>query len=89
MEAADASDKEAPPHNVKKKDLTESQQLEVISILRMKSTAGHFQRGAIMDVTKRFNMTCSTIYRLWQLAMCMCMAGIINTPKLVSWKMPG
>ena len=66
MEYAGASDEEAPPHNVKKKDLTKSQQLEAISILRMKFFEGHFQRGAIVNVAKRFNVACTTIWRLWQ-----------------------
>ena len=86
MEYMGASSSEAPPHNVKKKDLTKSQWLEAISILRMKFFEVCFQRGAIVDVAKRFNVACTTIWRLWQQAACMCATGIINTPELVSWK---
>ena len=86
MEYAGASDKEAPPNNVNKKDLTKSQWLEAISILRMKFIEGSFERGAIVDITKRFNMACTTIWRLWQQAACMHVTGIINSPKLVSWE---
>ena len=36
MDGMGASDEEAPPTNVRKKDLTKSQRLEAISILRVK-----------------------------------------------------
>ena len=85
MEHMGATNKEAPPTNVRK-DLTKSQCLEAISILRVKFIDGRFKRGAIVDVTKRFNMACTTIWRLWQQAACTHAAGIINSPKLVSWK---
>ena len=86
MEGMGASDEEAPPTNMRKKDLTESQRLEAISILSVKYIDGHFERGAIVDVTKRFNVAHTTIWRLWQWAACMLALGIINSPKLVSWK---
>ena len=86
MEVTGASDEEAPPTNMRKKDLTKSQRLEAISILRVKYIDGRFQRGAIVDVTKRFNVACTTIWRLWQRAACMRAVGIINSPKLVSWE---
>ena len=66
MEYTCASDKEPPPINMHKKDLTKSQWLEAISVLRVKFVDGHFERGAIVDVTKRFNVAQSTIWRLWQ-----------------------
>ena len=66
MDGTGVSDEEAPPTNVRKKDLTKSQRLEAISILRVKYIDGHFQRGAIVDVAKRFNVACTTIWRLWQ-----------------------
>ena len=44
------------------------------------------QRGAIMKLAKRFNMACSTVYRLWEHAPCMHAMSVINTPKLVSQK---
>ena len=66
MEQTGASDEEAPRTNLRKKDLTKSQRLEAISILRVKYIDGCFQRGAIVDVAKRFNVACTTIWRLWQ-----------------------
>ena len=75
---------------MRKKDLTKSQGLEAISILRVKYIDGHFQRGAIVDVTKRFNVARTTIWRLWQQAVGTRVVGIINSPALVSWKkIPG
>ena len=86
MEGTGASNKEAPPTNVRKKDLIKSQRLEAISILRVKYIDGHFERGAIVDVAKRFNVARTTIWRLWQWAAGMHVVGIINSPELVSWK---
>ena len=86
MEAMGASNEEAPPTNVRKKDLTKSQILEAISILRVKYIDSHFERGAIVDVAKRFNVARTTIWRLWQRAACTRVVGIINSPELVSWK---
>ena len=84
MEGMGASDEEAPPTNVRKKNLTKSQRLDAISILRVKYIDGRFERGAIVDVSKRFNMACTTIWRLWQRVACTHVVGIINSPKLVS-----
>ena len=90
MEATGASNEEAPPSNVRKKDLTKSQRLEAISILTVKYIDGRFERGAIVDVAKRFNVARTTIWRLWQRAACTCASGIINSPELVSLKkIPG
>ena len=86
MEAMGASNEEAPPTNMRKKDLTKSQRLEAISILRVKYIDGRFERGAIVDIAKRFNVAHTTIWRLWQQAACPRVVGIINSPELVSWK---
>ena len=86
MEHMVASDEEAPPTNINRKDLTKSQHLEVISILRVKFIDGHFERGAIVNVAESFNVACTTIWRIWQQAACTRVVGIINSPELVSWK---
>ena len=82
MELGDASFEDAPTTNPRKKDLAKSEQLEAISMLVMTATEDCLQRGAIMKLTERFNVACSMVYRLWD-AHAM---GIINTPKLASWK---
>ena len=56
MELGDASDEEGPAINPRKKDLTKSEQLEVISMLVMKANEDHLQRGAVMKLAKRFNV---------------------------------
>ena len=86
MEAMGASNEEVPPTHVRKKDLTKSQRLRAISILTVKYIDGHFERGAIVNIAKRFNMACTTIWRLWQWAVCTHAVGIINSPELVSWE---
>ena len=86
MEGMGASSSEAPPTNVRKKDLPRSQRLETISILRVKYIDSPFERGAIVNVAKMFNMARTTIWRLWQQVANTCVVGIINSPELVSWK---
>ena len=86
MELGDASFKDAPTTNPRKKDLTKSEWLELFSMLVMMATEDHLQRGAIMKLTERFNLACSTVYRLWECTACMHAMGIINTPELASWK---
>ena len=86
MESGDASNEEAPTTNPRKKDLTKSEWLEVISMLVMMATDYNLQRCAIMDITKRFNVACSMIYRLWEHMACMHATGIINYPDLVLQK---
>ena len=56
MELGDASDEEGPATNPRKKDLTKSEQLEVISMLVMTANEDHLQRGAVMKLAKRFNV---------------------------------
>ena len=64
MEGTGASNEEALPTNVRKKDLTNSQRLEAISILRVKYIDGRLKRGAIVNTAKRFNVARTTIWRL-------------------------
>ena len=59
-------------------------------MLVMMATEDCLQRGAIMKLAKRFNMACSTVYKLWECVACMHATGIINLPELVSWgEIPG
>ena len=86
MELGDASFKEAPTTNPSKKDLTKNEWLEAISMLVMMETEDHLQRGAIMKLTKRFNMACSTVYGPWEHVGHTHAMGIVNTPELASQK---
>ena len=84
MELEDASFEEAPTTNMRNKDLTKRKQLEVISMLVMMATEDHLQRGVIMKLAKRFNVSCCTVYRLWECVARMHATGIINSPELMS-----
>ena len=55
-------------------------------MLVMMATEDCLQRGAVMKLTERFNVACSTVYRLWEHAAHMCAMGIINTPYLLHRK---
>ena len=52
-ESGDASDKDAPPCDPKRKDLTQKEQLKVISMLVAMETKDSLRRGGIMVVTKK------------------------------------
>ena len=53
MEATGASNEEAPCTDVRKKDLTKSQRLEAISILRVKYIDGRFERGVPLSTSPK------------------------------------
>ena len=56
MESGDASDKEAPPCDPKRKDLMQKEQSKAISMLVAMETEDSLRRGAIMVVTQKFNL---------------------------------
>ena len=53
MESGDASDKEAPPCDPKRKDLMQKGQLKVISMLIAMEIEDSLRRGAIMVIAKK------------------------------------
>ena len=53
MESGDASDKEAPPCEPKRKDLMQKEQLKVISMLIAMEIKESLRRGAIMVIAKK------------------------------------
>ena len=83
MESGDASHKEAPPSNPKRRELM---RFQGISMLVVTKTEEGLKQGLVMAITKGFNVACSTIYRLQEHMECMCAMSLINSPKLSSWK---
>ena len=67
-------------------DLSNNQHLEAISMLLMTAMEDHLKRGSVIAITERFDVACSTIHRLWKQVEHMRTTGIINSPKLYSWK---
>ena len=55
-------------------------------MLLMTTTEDCLKRGSVMAIAERFNMACSTIHRLWKQVEHMHATGIVNSPKLLSWK---
>ena len=53
MESEDTSDEEASCCDPPKKDLSNNQLLEVISMLLMTATEDHLKRGSVMAIAKR------------------------------------
>ena len=48
-------------------------------------TEDSLRRGAVMSITKRFGIACSTIYWLWELAESVHATGINSSPELILW----
>ena len=84
MEFGDASDEEASSHDPPRIDLSNNQHLEAISMLLTTAMEDCLKRGSIMAVTKRFDMACLMIHRLWKQVEHMYTMGIINSPELYS-----
>ena len=61
-------------------------QLQSILMLQSMQCDDSLQRGLITIVAKRFNMACSTVYQLWEQAVCMCAMGDIFLWKLIPRK---
>ena len=56
MEPGDATDKEVPPYDPKRKDLMQKEQLKAISILVAMETEDALRRGAIIVITKNIGL---------------------------------
>ena len=55
-------------------------------MLVMMATEDHLQRGAVMKLAERFNISHSMVYRLWECVVHMHAMGVINSPELMLWK---
>ena len=86
MELGDASNEEAPLPCSRKREMLKNSCLQMIFILQSMQGDGSPQRGLITIITKRFDMACSTVYRLWEWAACMHATGDIISPEINSWK---
>ena len=59
MESGDASDKEAPPCDPKRKDLMQKEWSKVISMLVAMETKDGPRRAAIMVIAQKFGLACA------------------------------
>ena len=59
MEPEDASNKEAPPCDPKRKDLMQKEWSKAISMLVAMETEDGLRRGAIMVVAKKIGLACA------------------------------
>ena len=82
MESGVASDEQAPPCDTKRKDLTPTEQLKVISMLVAMEAKDSLRRGAIMVIAKKFGFCTSSAKRTHEL-------GIINSPEFFHAKKSG
>ena len=86
MEFGDASDEEVPSPNPKNREMMKHAQLQMISMLQAMDTDNSLKQGSITTITKRFDVACSTVYRLWECTAHMHATGINISPKLNSQK---
>ena len=61
MESGDASNKEAPPCDPKRKDLMQKELSKAISMLVAMETEDGVRKGAIMVVAKKIGLACTDL----------------------------
>ena len=65
MELGDTSDEEASPQRPKKREMTKSQWIQMVTMLQTLETDDGMRSGSFAMVTECFGMARSTVYRLW------------------------
>ena len=65
MELGDTSDEEASPPQARKREMSKSLQIQMVSMLQMLETDDSMRSGAFTIVAKSFSMAHSTVHCLW------------------------
>ena len=86
MELGDTSDKEASPPQARKREMSKSWQIQMVSILQTLETDDGMRRGAFTIVTKSFGVAHSTVHCLWNRVVCMHASGHIISLEFHSCK---
>ena len=86
MELGDTSDEEASPPQAKRREMSKSQQIQMVSMLQMLEMDDGMRRGAFTIVAKSFGMASSMVHRLWNRVVCMCATSHIISSEFHSCK---
>ena len=86
MELGDTSDKEASPQHPKKREMSKSQRIQMVTMFQMLQTDNIMRSGAFTMVAKCFGMAHSTVHSLWNRVVCTCAHGRIISPEFQTHK---
>ena len=86
MELGDTSDEEASPQHPKKREMSKSQQIQMVTMLQTLQTDNGVRSGSFTMVTKCFGMARSTVHRLWNRVVRTRAHGHIIFPEFQSHK---
>ena len=86
MDIGDTSDEEASPERPKKRELSKSTQIQMVTMLQTLETEDGMRSGSFAMVAECFGMARSTVYRLWNRVVRTCAHGHIISPEFQSHK---
>ena len=86
MELGDTSDEEASPQRPKKREMSKSQWIQMVTMLQTLQTDDGMRRGAFTMVAKCFGVARSTVHCLWNRVVCMRAHGHIISLEFQSHK---
>ena len=86
MELGDTSDEEASPERPKKRELSKSTQIQMVTMLQTLETDDGMRSGSFAMVAECFGVARSTVYRLWNRVVRTRAHGHIISPEFQSHK---
>ena len=86
MELGDTSDEEASPERPKKREMSKSARIQMVTMLQTLETDYGMRSGSFAMVAECFGVARSTVYCLWNRVVCMRAHGHIISPEFQSHK---
>ena len=86
MELGDTSDEEASPERPKKRELSKSTRIQMVTMLQTLKTDDGMRSGSFAMVAECFGVARSTVYRLWNRVVRTRTHGHILSPEFQSHK---
>ena len=86
MELRDTSDEEASPPQLKKREMSKNQRIQMVSMLQMLQMEDRMRRGAFTIVAGCFGMACLMVHCLWNRVKHTHASGHIISPEFHSHK---
>ena len=86
MELGDTSDEEASPQCPKKREMSKSQRIQMVTMLQTLETDDGMRSGSFAMVAECFGMARSAVYRLWNRVVHTRAHGHIISPEFQSHK---
>ena len=86
MELGDTSDEEASPEHPKKREMTKSQRIQMVTMLQTLETDDGMRSGSFAMVAECFGVARSTVYCLWNRVVRTRAHGHIISPEFQSHK---